>query len=360
MGVEIITALVDSIVENMSTLVGAATKLIVAFLFEITNHVEEVIAAGTALLANLLLGIANNILTIATTVTTIITEFIKAVGDNAGDVFTAGADTLIEFLDGLADDTLRMLAAGKDITLKILEGTVDNTIDFVDKAGKILIKFLDGLASAIRTHSPELRRAGLNLADAILDGVTFGMSDKIGGVITGAKNVGKGVIGGIAGALGISSPSKEMIKIGRFTVAGLVKAFREDTTAEGNAKKLGDRVVDRFQQTLMQIPDSLADMDNFNPVITPVLDLSKVQRDSNDFNRFMKISSIKAEMSFDRARVISSSTGQDATDAAQVAPTGPTELKFEQHNYSPKALSTNDIYRNTKSQIKLAKEELNI
>jgi hypothetical protein len=67
-----------------------------------------------------------------------------------------------------------------------------------------------------------------------------------------------------------------------------------------------------------------------------------------------------ATTSFDQAKLISHTTDVAPTEAQPAAPPAPTEINFEQNIYAPTALSTNDIYRNTRSQIVLAKEELNI
>jgi hypothetical protein len=52
------------------------------------------------------------------------------------------------------------------------------------------------------------------------------------------------------------------------------------------------------------------------------------------------------------------SNGQQDPALATSAASGPTTIKFEQNNYSPESLSTADIYRKTRNQLAMAKEEL--
>jgi len=76
-------------------------------------------------------------------------------------------------------------------------------------------------------------------------------------------------------------------------------------------------------------------------------------------DKLMAISVISPDVSLAQARLIATTAEVTGADQTPVY-TGPSEVKFEQNIYSPEALSTNDIYRNTKSQIAMAKEELSI
>jgi hypothetical protein len=54
-------------------------------------------------------------------------------------------------------------------------------------------------------------------------------------------------------------------------------------------------------------------------------------------------------------------TNEKAAQVPQVPDQkGHGEVNFEQNIYAPKQLSTSDIYKNTRNQIRLAKEELSI
>jgi ApbE superfamily uncharacterized protein (UPF0280 family) len=76
-------------------------------------------------------------------------------------------------------------------------------------------------------------------------------------------------------------------------------------------------------------------------------------------NGMLSTPTIDASLSFGQAASISmaATTAKDA-NAQPVQTTN--EIKFEQIINAPTALSTNDIYRNTKTQLSLAKEELGI
>ena len=166
----------------------------------------------------------------------------------------------------------------------------------------------------------------------------------------------------------IGCPSRLMMKYGDFVVQGLVIGIQDgqpkvERASEGLSNQVIDgfdenKIMDALSNSMNKITDMLSGMDNFNPVITPVLDLTKVQSESAKLEEYMRLSPITPDVSFQRARLSAIPAESDITQPTTY--TGPTEVKFEQNIYSPTTLSTNDIYRNTKSQIALAKEELGI
>lgn len=117
----------------------------------------------------------------------------------------------------------------------------------------------------------------------------------------------------------------------------------------------------KFQKSLTDLANSLPTIDAFNPVITPTLDLTNVKAQAKNLNALLPPATITPQVSIGSAQAIA--TTGIVTAPVPVIPTepqGPQTVTFEQNIYSPEALSTNDIYRATKSQIVLAKEELGI
>jgi hypothetical protein len=103
----------------------------------------------------------------------------------------------------------------------------------------------------------------------------------------------------------------------------------------------------------------LGNLDDFNPVITPVLDLTSLQRDAKTISGMLPTSSLTPSLSYEQASIIA--TTRTKTEEEQAAgQTTSSEVKFEQNIYAPTQLSTADIYRQTRNQITVAKEELSI
>jgi hypothetical protein len=94
---------------------------------------------------------------------------------------------------------------------------------------------------------------------------------------------------------------------------------------------------------------------NLNPVITPVLDLSHVEKNAQKLNDILPSSIITAKISTDQAAKISADQQVPVTDITQPAPAVATNVTFNQTNNSPDPLPAIEIYRQTKNQLSQVK-----
>jgi hypothetical protein len=142
-------------------------------------------------------------------------------------------------------------------------------------------------------------------------------------------------------------------------MASVWKTITSWLTSLNPAEYISDPMTQTMNNMVNALQDSLSGMEEFKPVITPVLDLSQVRASARNIHSLVDVSSLSAGVSVSQARTIAASTAP-AEITLESTPTAPPSVNFEQNIYSPKALTTAEIYRNTKSQIALAKEELSI
>ena len=383
--IEIITAFLQSLADNIHLVMAAASNLMVSFIQGLMSHALNMAQAGVDLLIQFLDAIALNIGKVIEAAGNIVTTIITKIGEMAGDIAQAGAKAVTDFISGITNNMTKIastatdmivkfiteigknaskvVTAGKDTVLKFLDGLVDNSIDFANKAGAMIVKFLRGLEEAVNKYAPQIREAAKDLGIAIIDGITGGLMSKVGGLLNKAKDVAGDVMDVMAGPLGwmIKSPSKAFYRLAQWIPAGIVKALDEDNTAVNAAQGLARTTLSGFNDMLSRMSKDLTMSDEFNPVITPVLDLTGVSKDTKSLSGMLSASQFSPSLSYSKAALISKTTDV-ASKATQEVPAyqGPAEVKFEQNNFSPKALTANDIYRNTRNQITMAKEELSI
>lgn len=355
--VNLVVNFANALSNSAQRLVDAALNLLFSFLGAIANRAGDIAGAGVNLLLHFLAGMANNLFRIMDFAVQIIIAFTNHIGANFNRILSAGADLLINFVYGIANNVYRVAHAGVDIILAFLNAIGGEAVRLARGAADALTNFLNGLAQAIRDKAPEIRQAGINLASAIISGMTGGLSDKAGEVVDKLKGVVGGAIGGAKKLLGIGSPSKLFRQFGAWSMIGLAQGFDNDV-AENNAVVQAERIVNAFSETLSKIPDTLEGLDA-SPVIRPVLDLTKVREAARGLGDLLPNASITPDVSYLQARTIATTAELERTPS-EPAFAGPSEVKFEQNIYAPEALSTNDIYKNTRSQFALAKEELNI
>jgi tape measure domain-containing protein len=383
LALSILTNFINGLTNGIPLLLEAGTNFIVTFINGIALNIQPIIDAGFNLIVQLINGIRNGFINIASAVTDMITEFITQAGNNAERIAGAGTDALVSFLGSISGNLDKVITAvadlienliyeigqkagdlataGKDAAVDFLDGLVDDAIDFADKAGAMLLKLLSGLRTAVEKYSPEIRTEGRRLAGAIIDGMTGGLASRAKEVFDQARSLAQGAIGIVTGVFDSNSPSKVFIKIGKDVGDGLVIGLSKTTMVENASEKLAESSVNAFSNVLSSFVYGLESIDEFNPRVTPVLDLSNVQKDASYLSSMLGSNTMTASLSYGNARYIAKTTDVAPSSATEVAAnSGPTEITFEQNIYSPTALSTSDIYRNTRSQITLAKEELSI
>lgn len=358
-GWQLLLDFLQGIDDNIEEVTTRVISIIVKFLNEVAAHADELVTAGLGVLTSFLQGIADNISAVVTAGVSIVVKLIEAIGYGVVDIIAAGAEMIVNIIKGIGDSLGLIITAGVDTTLAFLQGISDNTQKVVDKGFDIIIDFLNGIAESIRVHAPELRAAGWNLASAILEGFSGGLTGGSGGIKDKIVSIVTSPIGIAKGILGANSPSTVMMAIGADVAKGFALGMDNDTSVLTSATNFGARIETSLQKSLSQIPTMLDDMNEFNPTITPVLDLTNVVRDASQLSNILGTGSIMAaQASYNQAVDLSIATRSPDAQVLDVTATQPREIKFEQNNYSPEALSAAEIYRQTHNQIAMAKEEL--
>ena len=135
-----------------------------------------------------------------------------------------------------------------------------------------------------------------------------------------------------------NSPSKVMRKVGMYATMGLAIGLED---AAGNVYKAASSVaegsIDGMNDGMGRLQDVLSSELDYNPIITPIFDLSIVKSQMAELNSMLNAGAYAPGANFN------------------TVPAPTQEINFTQNNYSPKALSRIDIYRQTKNQISMMK-----
>ena len=205
---------------------------------------------------------------------------------------------------------------------------------------------LSGSITAIKDYYSQFKSAGSYLVDGFCDGI----SENTWKAEAKARAMAAAAAEAAEDELDEHSPSKRFYGIGNFAGVGFINALIDNVSKAGKAgREIARSSIDGLNDIISRIADYVdADMD-VQPIIRPVLDLSAVEAGTGRLNTL-----------FSRNQALSVSTGMnDRVSEMEVqngesSPTGNT-YQFTQNNYSPKALSRIDIYRQTKNQFSAMK-----
>jgi tape measure domain-containing protein len=366
-GVNMIQQLLIGMAQGVLEIAATVTLIITTLITEFGNNAELIVAAGTEAIVSFLGGITNSTDLIAEAVTTFVTNLIAEIGEFAEELLAAGIRALSSFLDGLREGITFLAGKIARTGLAIASAIAEAIVMTARKAIDIMVRLMNGLADAIDSGAPRLHSAFKRLGLSIVEGLVTVLLGPAAmeKLKAAAREMSESFLGFLSGPIGfvLRSPSHKTQEIGKLVLAGLIVGLTDRKTM-ANVKASAIDTARRTTLAIEQAFDRLASItpviEGISPVITPVLDLAEIHAGAKQIDSMMATASIGANVSVNRARalsVLSDSQNGSSDDGPSVVE---QNVSFVQNNHSPKALSTGDIYRNTKSAIPKLKEELKI
>lgn len=253
---------------------------------------------------------------------------------------------------------LTSMVAGTDAT----EPANTLGLSFITKLGASLtsVKNLNDLNNSGVSMGNEVNSGGQSV-DTTATGSYWGQGLKDGvwawaqRIWQAGYDLAQKLISGTQSGINSNSPSKEAYKLGVYFDMGLINAVVAGyDEVESVAYSLGTRACDGLNEGIqngveggitpvIDMSDVMDALDNFDstyrPTIKPRLDMSDVDPALSNMN------------------AVASYMGSRGVEKPQeTEPSTPASFNFTQNNYSPKALSRIDIYRQTRNQFSTVKD----
>lgn len=328
---QILTALLDSVTKLAPKIATTGVTIITEFAKALAAGVPQLVSCGMEMLLGILEGIAANIGNVVNAAADIIVNFLNGIAANLGRVIDAGINLALSFVEGVAngissnsgrlESAIRsIIKAMADAGLAVIRGAISG----FTSGGKTLLQgFCNGVksmmssaGSAVKSCITSAKNAASNLGSSLvsagknlIQGLVNGITSMASSVAQKARDVVKGAINAAKNALGINSPSRVFMEIGKFTTEGLAVGLdKYSSNATKSASKLANNVIDRVSNPLSTIGQMLEGNMDMNPTITPVLDLSNVEHNARRIGDL--IGPDKLTLSTDRANIMSNSIGQ--------------------------------------------------
>ena len=334
--VEALTALLTALAQviiNVAPEYGKAfTVVILTLLGVLEENVPAIVAGLVGLLLTLVETIAEKVPDFIQAGSDIIVGLLEGIAENAEDITTAGADAIVNFLNGLEAEMPRIVEAaielGRTFVIQVGMAILSNIAWAISKARKLGTSMVNGLGSAIK--------AGVS---------------KIKGII---RDLVRKAIAAAMKLLDSHSDSKVFIAIGETVTGGFATGILRTMSKVVKATKmLGEKAIDTMEYAISNVRDLIAGEIAMDPVIKPVIDMTNIVKGGKILDAIFLTPKTLALDAIPVVRGIS--YGMNARDAIPIYPTEQAgevnQITFEQNNYSPKALSRIDIYRQTRNQL---------
>lgn len=257
---------------------------------------------------------------------------------------------------GLNDEVYKDLLAKGPSSLPFIQELLASGKSGVTEINKIGAE-LDKVGTSLgKTAATNIYQAGVDAARGLVKGLQSqqALIEKQMDVIAAA------MLRSIKKALGIKSPSREMMEVARYSVEGMAVGFdKYSVMVSDSARSVGENAIETLRKTMSGISDVVTTDADFNPVIRPVLDLTDVTTDAAKIAGLLKATPLKVDAAFDKAKNVAAGYRNNQTTQQQIdAEKAPAAVEFTQINNSPKALSNAEIYRQTRNQLSVAKGAL--
>lgn len=296
------------------------------------NAAESMKTAGSQMIQAFNAGITENATSVSTNAQTLVNNFVA-------DVNTAIASNTTVI--GMSIDTLcanlNTIILGKEESFRTSVTTVCR-----------------GAASVVYDEYNNWVTAGNWLTLGLAKGILDGKSE----AINAAAEVAGEALKAAQDKLKIASPSKVMYGFGRYFDLGFANGILDyaDTVAKAS-ENIAAQAISTAQIIAENIAATMDEDFEYQPTIRPVLDMDEVDSGLNSFDRNFANRSMNLAGSINRAqKAVPADKYAESVNPSQNQNGGSNTYNFNQYNYSPKALSRIDLYRQTNNQFAMMKE----
>ena len=354
-----LTTFINAANAQKGNLTSTFTTMMQAVLTTLTNYQTQFNTAGSTLMTKFISGIKSQDGNTKTAITNIISGCITAINNKQTQFNTAGANLMIKLIAGVKSKDYETRNAFVNILSSCLTAIANKYPEFQNAGMQCMIKFIAGVkekaeevktaftgnlnasVTAIRDYHDQFKQAGTYLVEGFADGIsenTYRAEAKARAMARAAAEAAKD-------ELDEHSPSRVGYHIGDFFGLGFVNAIGTYAVKAYNASaEMADSAKTGLGNAIAKVKDMIDNGVDGQPTIRPILDLSDVEEKSHRLNTL-----------FSRSQALTVSTGIAAARGRNLQnedtnPNTGNSYNFTQNNYSPKALSRTEIYRQTKNQ----------
>ena len=354
-----LTTFINAANAQKSNMTSTFTTMMQAVLTTLTNYQTQFNTAGSTLMTKFISGVKSQDGNTKTAITNIISGCITAINNKQTQFNTAGANLMIKLIAGIKSKDYETRNAFANILSSCLTAIANKYPEFQNAGMQCMIKFIAGVkekaeevktaftgnlnasVTAIRDYHDQFKQAGSYLVEGFADGI----SENTYRAEAKARAMARAAAEAAEDELDEHSPSRVGYHIGDFFGLGFVNAIGIYAVKAYNASAdMAKSAKTGLGNAIAKVKDMIDNGVDTQPMIRPILDLSDVEEKSHRLNTL-----------FSRSQALTVSTGIAASRERNLQnedtnPNTGNSYKFVQNNYSPKALSRTEIYRQTKNQ----------
>ena len=354
-----LTTFINAANAQKGNLTSTFTTMMQAVLTTLTSYQTQFNTAGSTLMTKFISGIKSQDGNTKAAITNIISGCVTAINNKQTQFNTAGSNLMIKLIAGIKSKDYETRNTFVNILSSCLTAIANKYPEFQNAGMQCMVKFIAGVkekaeevktaftgnlnasVTAIRDYHDQFKQAGAYLVEGFADGI----SENTYRAEAKARAMARAAAEAAEEELDEHSPSRVGYHIGDFFGLGFVNAIGTYAVKAYDASAdMAKSAKTGLGNAIAKVKDMIDNGVDTQPTIRPILDLSDVEEKSHRLNTLFSRS-----QALTVSTGIAASRGQDLQNE-DINPNTGNSYNFTQNNYSPKALSRTEIYRQTKNQ----------
>ncbi len=339
----------------------------VATLSGVTAEVDKLVALTKSMAGLDTSGMTNFGTSLKTLANGGIDQFIMAFTNAKARITQSASDMIQTFVNGVNAKKESFTNTFTLLVSSALTAIRNKQVEFNRVGQSLMINFIAGVrekGQAVQNAFVDVVSSALtvirnkymdfhNVGEYLVKGFAAGITENTYIAEARAREMARAAARAAAAELEVHSPSKVGYRIGGFFGMGFVNAIGDYAD---NAYEAGGSIArsakEGLGRAISKIHDFIDGDIEISPTIRPVIDLSEVRSKAGELSTLL---------SQEHATQIGSSVRRvsEVVSSSDGACTTSNNFSFTQNNYSPKALSRVEIYRQTKNQFSAMERMVN-
>lgn len=246
LAINAVVPIIQTVVSVISGIIGVVTNVISA----VAGFVTQVVGFFS--------NFSSNVSSIVSGFVSGVTGFFSSLWSTASSLFSTGISTVVSFVAGLPGRARSAISG----LVGAIGGVVSNAWSAAKQAVSTgisnVITLVRGLPGKAKSALAGLAGALVSAGADLIRGFISGIKSMAGSLVSAAKGVVKGAVDGAKSLLGINSPSRVFMEIGKFVGQGFIKGMTGTADQiKRTAEDLAAKVRNAFKGKNTKLDDNL-------------------------------------------------------------------------------------------------------
>jgi tape measure domain-containing protein len=351
--IESLIIFAKGIIKATPLIMKAVTEMLLGFMQVIIDITPKIVETLTVLLEALIKLIVDLIPDFVEAVLTLMLTLLQEIAAKMPEFVQAGFDILIGFLSGIRDNIAEVVTVVIEIVTEFLGAVAEKIPDIIQSGWDLMIAFIEGMADGIDKNMQPALDAIARLAESIVKGLAKGITEGAWRVIDALIDIAKDAWRAALDWLWGHSPSERFARVGETIPEGMALGIiRLGHKVEEATVKVAETAYDSVTGAIAAVADGLSGELDMDPTVRPVLDLTDIISGGKLIDDLLGPKTLNLVPAITSGMAVTT----PQIDAQGNVTSQPAAISLTQNNYSPKALSRLEIYRQTRNQLLTLRE----